>query len=613
MSTEDSASPAAAARLASPEELVREPLQLIAQGVREVVGFHFASISVVRTGADGTRELEVIADAGDDDSSQQILGRRTSLDALLVEIEQAEVWGQFRFLPHELSDATVEDTYGWVVPEMDVVDAPDAWHPLDLLVALLHDDRGQLRGTLAIDVPDDGRRPGPDQRRLLERFAGQAARTVVTTLEREELAEQVRLAETARTIVRNANAQEGLSRILSDCQAGLVEGFRSRGSWIQTFDEDGTGTGAIHSSTGAEVALPEELVEFAERAARQAWIDQSVVVVTGDHPAADFLTALDHERIVAFLGSIRVASLLFVPLGAGSECLGNLVLTRSLGDPDWSELDRSAALDIGHDLGRVVSNARTFEREHQLVVELRALDTYKGQLIATVSHELKNPIAAISGYLEMLDSSPDLPSGSRSAVAGMSRGTARLGRVVDDLLLLSKVGDPSHAIIPAPVDLVPLVAEVVDLIAVQARQKDITISTDVSDRPVVAQCDAWEIDRVVTNLLSNAVKYTGAGRPVGVRLWQDGSGVHVAISDEGLGISDADQEHLFDEFFRSTNPDAVREPGTGLGLAIVRRIIDRHHGRIALDSELGVGSTFTVTLPPAIDAAIDAATDAVVP
>ncbi|WP_432477691.1 sensor histidine kinase [Nocardioides sp. GXQ0305] len=598
MTPDDVARPATAIRDAGPEEMFRGALQLIAESVTELVGFQLACISVVRTSPDGTQELEVIADAGDDLTGEIIIGRRTPLKSLLLEIEKAEVWGQFRFLPHELLETQeVGEEYGWAVPDIEPIDAPDAWHPLDLLVALLHDDQGTLRGTLAIDLPDDGRRPGPEQRRLLERFAAQAGRAVVTALEREELAEQVRLAETARTIVRQANAQEGLDRILQDCQQGLVEGFRSRGSWIQTFDEDGAGTGAIHSSAGIDVRLPDGLVGLAERAARRAWADQSVVVVTGDRPAHDVLAEDDHRRIVAFLDAIGVGSLLFVPLGAGSECLGNLVLTRADGDPEWSELDRTAALDIGHDLGRVVLNARNFEREHQLVVELRALDAYKGQLIGTVSHELKNPLAAVSGYLEMLQSSPELGPGSRSAVEAMSRGATRLGRVVDDLLLLSKVGDPSHAIIPAPVDLVPLVAEVVDLIDVQARQKGIPITTEVSGGWLVAHGDAWEIDRVVTNLLSNAVKYTAPGGSVGVRLWRDDEGVHVTVSDEGLGISADDQEHLFDEFFRSTNPEAVREPGTGLGLAIVRRIVDRHDGRIRVDSEVGRGSVFTVTLP----------------
>ena len=600
MSPEERTRPETDLRRTGTDEMSRAGLTLIAEGLTELVGFGLACLSVVRRVPDREDQLEVIAVAGHDHAHEVIVGRRTPLDSLLRELEKAEDWGHFKFLPHELLETDdVENAYGWVVPELEVVEGPDAWHPLDLLVALLHDDHGTLRGTLAIDLPDDGRRPGPEQRRLLEKFAAQAGRAVVSTLEREELAEQVRLAEAARTIVRNASAQQDLARILADCQQGLVEGFRSQGSWIQTFDEDGTGTGAFHSSQGIEVVLPDALVELAEVAARACWAEQSVVVVAGDRPAPAMIGRDDQRRVVAFLDSLGVSSLLFVPLGAGSECLGNLVLTRAPGAPDWTELDQTAALDIGHDLGRVILNARTFEREHRLVGELQALDSYKSQLIATVSHELKNPIAAISGYLEMLDAAPELRPESRRAVEAMGRGATRLGRVVNDLLLLSKVGDPTHSIIPAPVDLHRVVAEVVDLVEVQARQKGIVIGTDLATEPVVACGDAWELDRVVTNLLSNAVKYTPPGRPVSIRLWRDGSEVHVAVQDEGLGISPADQEHLFDEFFRSSNPEAVREPGSGLGLAIVQRIVDRHGGRIDLQSELGVGSVFTVTLPAA--------------
>ncbi len=579
------------------DQVFRGALQLIAEGVTEIVGFKLATISVVRQAPDGTEELEVVADAGDETGSEIILGRRTPLASLLMELQKAEVWGQFQFLPHDLLETQdVEDTYGWIVPDMEQIDAPDAWHPLDLLVALLYDDQGVLRGTLAIDVPENGRRPGPEQRGMLEKFAEQAGRTVVTTLEREELAEQVRLAETARTIVRNAGTQRQLSEVLAECQTGLVEGFRSRGSWIQTFDEDGRGSGAIHSSDGTQVDLPAELVDLAERAARRCWADQTPVVIGDDHPVPSVLEPAEQAAIVAFLDTLRIGSLLFVPLGAGAECLGNLVLTRSGGDR-WTDLDRQAALDIGHDLGRVILNARSFQREHQLVVELQALDTYKSQLIATVSHELKNPLTAVTGYLEILDAAKELTAASRSAVDAMTRGTARLSRVVDDLLLLSKVGDPHHGIIATDVDLKRIVDDVTDLVSVTARRKELVIEVEAPEQPVIARGDATEIDRLVANLVSNAVKYTPAGRRVTIRLSPAGQRVRIQVCDEGLGISSDDQEHLFDEFFRSTNPEAIQQPGTGLGLAIVKRIVERHDGDIDVTSELGAGSSFTVTLP----------------
>jgi signal transduction histidine kinase len=101
----------------------------------------------------------------------------------------------------------------------------------------------------------------------------------------------------------------------------------------------------------------------------------------------------------------------------------------------------------------------------------------------------------------------------------------------------------------------------------------------------------------VGNLVSNAVKYTGAGGTVGVSATRRGGSVVLRVADDGLGISEADQVGLFRAFFRSTNPDALREPGTGLGLAIAATVVERHGGRVDVESALGAGTTFTVTLP----------------
>ena len=171
----------------------------------------------------------------------------------------------------------------------------------------------------------------------------------------------------------------------------------------------------------------------------------------------------------------------------------------------------------------------------------------------------------------------------------MNRGADRLSRVVEDLLLLAKVGDPQQGIIPADVDLVRVVDEVTDLVARHRRRKELVLHVERPAGPVVARGDATEIDRLVSNLVSNAVKYTPEGRRIAIRVLREDDRVRIEVTDEGLGISAADQEHLFDEFFRSSNPEAVRQPGTGLGLAIVKRIVERHGGDIVVESELGSG------------------------
>jgi signal transduction histidine kinase len=570
----------------------RDALQLIAEGVTQVAGFGIAAISVARP--DG--KLEVMAVAGSDAARESLQGRRTPIDQLSREIAKADDWGLLRFVPHERLDPSAGETWGWV-PDVDPIDdAPDAWHPLDMLIAPLYAD-GVLRGTLAIDLPVDGRRPGEAQRAVLNSYAEQAGRAVVVALEREALAEQVRMAEAARRIVRRATAQLSLDRIVADSREALVDGFRAAGMWLQTFD--GSGRSAIYSADGVSIELSPEMVAIAEREARLAWDQQRAVVVAGYRGFAETTTPEEGEQILAFIADIGVESLLFTPIGAGPECLGNLVLTRPPGALEWTEAEAATALDIGHDLGRAILNARTFEREHQLVEELRELDTYKGQLIATVAHELKNPLTSVLGHLEMLESSPDLSGTTLNSLNAMDRGARRMVRVIDDLLLLSKVGDADNPVIAAPVDLHRIVAEVVDLTMVAAAQKRIDVRVVTPAEPVLALGDPDELDKVCANLVSNAVKYTPDGGVVTITLSRTDEGVVLVVADEGIGIAAADVARLGTEFFRSTNPDAIAQPGTGLGLAIARRVVDRHHGRLEIESELGRGSTFRVILPAA--------------
>ncbi|HET8981871.1 MAG TPA: GAF domain-containing protein, partial [Pedococcus sp.] len=281
----------------------REALQTIAEGVTQLAGFGVAAISVVRD--DG--KLEVMAVAGSDEAREQLEGTRTPVNRLEREIEKADEWGLLRFVPHERLDPSIGDTWGWV-PDITPLSDPDAWHPLDLLIAPLYNEKGELRGTLAIDLPEDGKRPGPARRQLLQRYAEQAGRAVITALEREALSHQVRLAQAARQVVRQASAQLQLDRILSDIRDALMEGFQARGLWIQTIDEDGHGTGAVYSAEGVEVVLTGDLMRIAERAARRAWEGQQVEIVQRGRPFGPSISTEDGERILAFLDGIGINS-----------------------------------------------------------------------------------------------------------------------------------------------------------------------------------------------------------------------------------------------------------------------------------------------------------------
>lgn len=569
-----------------------ESLDEIAAGVTEVVGFGVAAISHLRD--DGM--FEVIAVSGDDGAREELMGRKTASEDIERELKNAEHWGLLLYVPHDKVDEEFLET-GWI-PATTYGDAPDAWHPLDLLIAPLTDDTGRMRGMLSVDLPPGGVHPDLERRELLEMYAVQASRAVAGLMQRAKLAEKLRLHDAVRTIVRSASEHSDLTRIIEESQAAVVRGFGITGMWIRTFDEQGVGEGVVYAAHGPVTEIPPEIVTVANRAAERCWSLQQVGIVDRAHDPAGLLDADTHARVIAFFDSIPVSSALFVPLGAGPECLGTLVLTRDReADTGWSEAEIESAMDIGRDLGRVVLNARLYLREQKVVAHLQELDTYKSQLVATLAHELKNPVGAILGHVEILEEAPDLDVPTRRSLGAIERGASRINRLVEDLLLLAKVEDPHLRRAAVPVDLVRLATDVVELIETAASRKQVTVTASYPDAPVVTWGDPAELDIVCANLISNAVKYSPPGRAVNVTVGQDDGQVVLTCADQGLGISEADQSRLFTEFFRSTNPAAVAEPGTGLGLAIVRRIVARHHGEIQLVSALGEGATFTVRLP----------------
>ena len=570
-----------------------QALLVIAEGITQLAGFDVAAVSVVRD----SQHMQVMAVAGNDEARDILLGTFTPITRLMEELEHAEDWGMFQFVPHESLDPESE-SWGWV-PEFEQVSGPDAWHPLDLLVAPLYGPNGELRGSLSIDCPTDGRRPDEAHRIILNRYAEQAGRALYIAVEREAFAEQVRVLSATREVVRNAARERNIGVMLDKIQPSLIEGFRSLGSWIHTVDEDGHGLGAIYTGDGASVEMPPHLVALAERAAEDSWRAQQVGVLMRHHPHNPLVSSVsepEFNEILRFLEGIGVGSLLFVPMGAGRECLGSLVLTRALGDAEWTPAEVDAALEVGRDLGRAVLNARALDRERELVRELKALDEYKTKLIATLSHELKSPLAAMLANIEFLQETVELDPGGLAVLGAVDRGAARLVRVVEDLLLLAKVGDPHLPLLTRPVNLPDVVEDVVNLASI-ADQRRVKMSVEGDPGEVIAIGDPAELEILVTNLLSNAIKYSNADSPVTLTLSRDERWVVLSCEDQGIGIAPADKTQLFREFFRSELPEVKAQSGTGLGLTIVDRIVTRHLGRIEVDSVLGKGSTFRVFLP----------------
>lgn len=231
---------------------------------------------------------------------------------------------------------------------------------------------------------------------------------------------------------------------------------------------------------------------------------------------------------------------------------------------------------------------------------LRQLDRMKDDFVSTVTHELRTPLTSINGYLEVLlgGDAGTLSDEQAGCLGVIRKNSDRLLRLVGDLLFVGNVS-VDVTIMRAPLELSSLVRGVLQ----DARQpfvdRDIEL-TFTSVGLVELEGDSGRLTQLVDNLLSNALKFTPPGGCVKVCLASVDGAARLEVSDTGIGISAADRQHVFERFYRSADANDRAIQGPGLGLAIVAAIVEAHDGSIEVESELGVGTTFTVVLPTAI-------------
>ncbi|HET6562930.1 MAG TPA: ATP-binding protein [Marmoricola sp.] len=592
---------------------LEEVLNTTAQGVVDVLGFQVAVINIV----DPYGFVEAVAVAGDEDAVRTLKSRRMPLAQFIEEFEIADEWGMLRFVPHDRLPDDAESSW---IPDLEPLDLPDAWHPLDALYCPLRGPTGELVGVLSVDLPVDRMRPGALSRQVLEMYAVQAGLAIHHATERERLRERIRLAGATRRIVETASRELDLGKIVDTAFRPLVDGFRCDRVLIRVFDAEHDGAhghelargGATYPPDLVQRARPriaaatdatdvnDRMLEVGERIARTCWSQHRTCVID---PLVDTSAGLvdtgERALVDLLLSSLDGDTLVIVPLGAGIHCLGYLTFVRAAPVTGWTQAEDEAALVVGREIGRAVDRARLYQRERLLVAELQELDRYKGEMIATITHELKNPLTSIGGHVELLQDEEVAPE----SVEAIARNVGRLQTLVEDMLLLTKVNDPRRPFLPNRVDLSALIEETRDLLAIQAARGGLTLDARAVRRDVVVEGERDDLARLLANVVGNAVKYTPSGGRIDLELELEETGAtgrpHAVFTctDTGIGIAEHDLVTLFDEFDRSSNPVAHRVPGTGIGLAIVRRIVDRHRGSIGVESKPGEGSTFRVRLP----------------
>jgi heavy metal sensor kinase len=218
------------------------------------------------------------------------------------------------------------------------------------------------------------------------------------------------------------------------------------------------------------------------------------------------------------------------------------------------------------------------------------------QFSAAMAHELRTPLAALRGEIDLAWQAPTASLDQREGFASQLEEIDRLTRLIDRILTLARAESGQIRMTRAPVDLSELAIRLVEQIEPIAAAKSIDLRCDAT-AGVVVEGDAGWLERLVLNLVDNAVKFTGEHGRVEVRVTRDGNVARLEVEDTGVGLSPEDRQRVFERFFRADASRSSTTEGAGLGLSLVQWIAEQHRGDISVRSRFGEGSAFTVTLP----------------
>ena len=234
----------------------------------------------------------------------------------------------------------------------------------------------------------------------------------------------------------------------------------------------------------------------------------------------------------------------------------------------------------------------------QDITHFRETDRLKSELVTTVSHDIKNPLNVLAGYVELIEMRNAGDEKLTHYLNMIRRSIVQMRQLVDDLLDMARI-ESGIELEMTPVEVLPALTEAVDAMQNLAAQRETRISIDVPDGLPPIRADRARLRQILHNLTSNAIKYTPAGGEVRLTAEVQGDFVLISVMDNGMGIAPEDQSKVFSRFYRVRRPETESIDGTGLGLAIVKSLVEMHGGEVGLESRLGEGSNFHFTVPRA--------------
>ncbi|WEK60554.1 MAG: ATP-binding protein [Candidatus Microbacterium colombiense] len=310
-------------------------------------------------------------------------------------------------------------------------------------------------------------------------------------------------------------------------------------------------------------------------------VDSSGLVLAGSQAAARF-----GIEVGATLDNPELRQLVRDARAAGGTKTESLRITRGGLSLDPRLVSARASV-IGARLALVIIRD---------VTEQERLDQMRRDFVANTSHELKTPVGAVSLLAEAIESAADDPAQVRIFASRISAEAGRLAQLTGRIMSLSRLQADDGLTDVGPVSIDEVIASSIEAHVVQADSAGVDL-TRGGDRGVWVRGDAQILIEAVGNLVANAILYSPRSSRVGVGVRADGGVVEIAVSDQGIGIAEADRERIFERFYRADEARSRRTGGTGLGLSIVKHATQRHGGEVRLWSRPGRGSTFTIRLP----------------
>ena len=284
-----------------------------------------------------------------------------------------------------------------------------------------------------------------------------------------------------------------------------------------------------------------------------------------------------------------------VILGKQERAEGRLLISQGAREAIWRVTATPVPIDGRRGVLVAFEDATALQEAGQI----------RRDFVANVSHELRTPLTALLGFIETLrGAAKDDPAARDRFLGIMEREAGRMNRLVHDLLSLSRVEAEERMRPTDPVDLSAVLRSVVLSLRPVADEAGVTMELSGADAPRIVPGDADQLAQVFTNLVENAVKYSGRGSTVAISLGAPahdptirGDAVAAVVADDGDGIEAVHIPRLTERFYRVDSHRSREKGGTGLGLAIVKHILQRHRGRIRIESERGKGSVFSVIFP----------------